>query len=173
MYKMKITPRFSVQEIVNDGIQRNWFEFQAEVFELGQRLTQYMQNYINSHRKRPGTGNLAKNIKFYGKISPAKIEWGIGKLSVLNRSAKYWYVLNYGTMTTGQRFIPPATTGNFEGSPPDSSLRGKGNQKFFHDAGIMYYMKPVTPIRPINYIQSTQFKLGRELSIILAKLGKG
>ena len=169
MYKFTCTPKFSTQEIMDSTINKDWFIFQADAFELGQKLTAYMQNYINTNRKRPGTGNLANAIQFYGKTGAGYIEWGIGKLSILNRRAKYWYVLNFGATTTGKRFVPPATTGNFEGSPPNSSLIGRGTQRFFHDSGMMYYMQPKVPIRPINYIQASQHKLGQELSKLLAK----
>lgn len=172
MFKMKITPIFNVQKIIDDTIGKDWFIFQDAVFDLGRKLTSYMQNYINTHRKRSGgTGNLANNIKFYGNTGTGRIEWGIGDMSTLNRNAKYWYVLNYGKMITGQRFIPPATKGSFEGQAPDSSLIGKGTQRLVRDN--KFYIKPKVPIRPINYIESTQFKLGKELGKILAKLRRG
>jgi len=174
MMRLKITPQFSVKEIIDQSIGKDWYLLQDQAFDMGKKLTSYMQNYINSHRKRSGgTGNLAKQIKFYGKAGAGlgKIEWGIGRIATLNRSARYWYVLNFGKMVTGQRFTPPATTGSFEGQAPDSSLIGKGTQRLVRDN--KFYINPKAPIRPINYIQATQAKMGQELGRLLAKLRRG
>jgi len=175
--QMKITPRFSIREIMTDTIRKDWFRFQNFAFESGKSLAIYMQNYINSRRKRRrGTGNLADAITFETfATAPARVGWGIGNISVLNAKAKYWYVVNYGKMVSGQAFIPARgkfVPGSFEGDAPKSALRG-GVQHFNYHDGSNMGMYPKSPIRPINYIQASRAKFNRELSLLIAKIRKG
>jgi len=175
--KVTITPKFSVKEIMDTTIRKDWFIFQSEAFDLGVRLTAYMQNYINSRRKRKGgSGNLAKTITF--EPSPnttAQIGWGIGNIALLNAKAKYWYVINYGKTVSGQPFVPGKgkfVPGSFEGSAPRSALRG-GAQKFNYKDGSGMGMNPKSAVRPINYIQASRAKMNRNLLAIILKIKKG
>lgn len=177
--RAKVTPKFNVAEIMKDTIEKDWMLFQNEAFEMGKKLTSYMQSYVNSNRHREGgTGNLAKAIKFYGKTGAGFISWGIGKISYLTTKVPYWYVVNYGFMTTGERFIPKGGLGYFNGGrAPDSSLIGSGTERWHGTEteatlgeNFGFYLKPKTPVRPINYIQATQHQLGAEFKQLLAKL---
>lgn len=170
---LKITPRFSAKEIYDETIAKDWFIFQNQAYLLGQRMTTYMQNYINRNRhRRGGTGNLAKAMNFQGFTAPGIVSWGIGFIPSL---PKYWYVINYGKMVTGEAFIPfrgKFVPGSFEGSRPNSALKG-GVEKFNIGDGSKFGMYPKSVIRPINYIQSTQARLNTNLTALLARIRMG
>lgn len=179
MANFSISPRFDVNEIVNESIKRNWFEFQEKALELGQDVEQYMQNYINAHRKRTGgTGNLAKLMKLEVlSTAPARIEWGIGDINVLNQQAPYWYVVNYGKTTSGQKYIPNYgnfVPGKYRGGDgrPDASQRGRGTEGFQYQRGA-WGMYPSSPIRPMHYISVASAHLKRKLRSILTSISRG
>lgn len=175
--KVTITPNFNVKEIIDTTIGKDWFAFQLEALNLGIRTTAYMQNYINSRRKRRGsTGNLAKTITFEPiSNTMARIGWGIGNINLLNAKAKYWYVINYGKTVSGHPFVPAKgkfVPGSFEGNTPSSALTG-GVQKFNYKDGSGMGMIPKSAVRPMNYIQASRVKFNRDFLITLAKIKKG
>lgn len=175
--KMRITPKFNVREIIDTTIRKDWFLFQNQVHQTGIAITAYMQNYINSRRKRRGnSGNLASSITFEPFTStPATIGWGIGNINILNQKAKYWYVVNYGKTVGGQPFIPAKgkfIPGSFEGNAPSSALK-TGVQKFNYNDGSNMGMFAKTPIRPLNYIQATRARFNRDLVRLISRLKKG
>lgn len=175
--KMKVTPRFNVREIIDSTIRKDWFSFQSRAVILGQSLQIYMQNYINSRRKRRGTtGNLAKSVTF-DVIStfPARVEWGVGNISVLNTQAPYWYVVNYGKMVGGQPFVPNRgrfVPGSFEGNAPHPAMK-TGVQKFNYNDGSKMGMSPKSAIRPLNYIQASRARFNRDFRKLLLSIKKG
>ncbi len=175
---VKITPKFNVREIIDTTIRKDWFLFQLEAMKLGFVTKRFMKKYININRKRSGgTGNLARTIKMK-KISniPGVVGWGIGFIPTLNKKAPYWYVLNYGATTSGEKFIPPPSRGHFDGSRPNSSLRGKGKDRWRSGVestlgeSLGYLMIPKTPIRPINYIDASDFHFQIKLINLFQKL---
>lgn len=170
---LRITPRFNAKEIYDEVITGNWFEFQNEAYLLGNKMAHYMQNYINRNRhRRGGTGRLAKSMKFQGFTAPGIVSWGIGHIPSL---PKYWYVINYGKMVTGEPFIPfrgGFVPGSFEGNRPDSALKG-GVERFNRGDGSGFGMKAKSAIRPINYIQATQARLNSNLTALLARIRMG
>ncbi len=172
MITVKITPKFSPEEIRKTTIEKDWFRFQYEAFNLGAVLLRYMQSYINANRKRSGgSGRLAKSINLHKQTGAGMIAWGIGHIPTLQNKVPYWYVLNYGKMFRGGLFIPgkgKGMMGSFEGNRPDVSMKGKGTQRWINDG--QYYMKPKTPIRPINYIESTLHRLYTGLNKIFRKI---
>ncbi len=174
--EMIVTPKFSSKEY-ELNLQKFWFEFQDVAFELGKTLTIYMQEFINTRCNRRGnTGNLANTITFEGNITaPARIEWGIGNITLLNAKAKYWYVINYGKTVSGQNFIPNKgkfVPGSFEGNAPESALR-QGVNKFNYKDGSGMGIIPKSVVRPLNYIQATRTKLNSELVTLINSLKKG
>jgi len=176
--QMKITPRFSVREIIDSTIGKDWFRFQAEAMALGQSLHAYMQSFINSNRKRQGgSGNLAKSINFDKKAGAGlgRIWWGIGHIPTLQSRAPYWYVVNYGKTVSGRPYIPNYgnfVPGRFSGGDgrPQASMRGKGVESFRYAPDSGMGMNPRSPIRPMNFIQSTRHKLNIDLRAILDRL---
>jgi len=175
MLKLKITPRFSTKEIIDSTIKKDWFLFQLEAHNMGIALTAYMQSYINSNRKRRGgTGNLAKTIKFYPLNTAGVVSWGIGSIAELNQQAKYWYVVNYGKKITGEAFVPyngKFTPGSFEGSRPNHAFAGgQGVMHFNKGDHSGFGMKAKSVIRNINYIEATRAKLMIDMNRLLMRL---
>ena len=170
---LKITPRFSARQIIDETITKSWFEFQNEAYLLGNRMATYMQNYINSNRhRRGGTGNLAKAMQFQGFSGAGIVSWGIGFIPSL---PKYWYVINYGKMVSGEPFVPGRgrfMPGSFEGNKPDSALKD-GVERFNYGDGSGFGMKAKSVVRPMNYIQSTQARLDANLTALLARIRMG
>jgi len=175
MLKMSITPKFNTKTIVSDTIGRTWFTFQNEAHLLGVALTAYMQSYINSNRRRRGgTGNLAKAIKFYPLNTVGVVSWGIGSIAELNQQAKYWYVVNFGKKITGEDFVPyngKFTPGSFEGSRPNHAFAGgRGVMHFNKGDHSGFGMKAKSVIRNINYIEATRAKLMIDMNRLLMRL---
>jgi len=174
--KIKITPRFSASQIIEEDLNKSWFEIQAHFLEAGHSLLKYMRSYINSNRKRSGgTGNLARAIDMKVLSTTGQVSWGIGHIPTLNLRAKYWYVLNFGKTITGKTFVPgmgKAVPGFFGGgNRPDSSKRGAGTEHFTY-ARKTFAMNPGA-IRPTNYIQASEHMLKIHINTILARFGMG
>lgn len=177
--KMTITPKFDVHRWARKKIESTWLDFQARALDLGKISHAYMINYIMSHKKRgqsphvDGTMPLEKSIKLdILATAPARISWGIGNISVLQTQSPYWYVLNYGKTVGGRRFIPgggKAVPGFFQPSGAPMGNKRNGREAFVYSPGT-FIMYPKQAIRPINYIQATQFRVGREMRRILATL---
>ena len=177
--RIRITPKFNVQKIINKAINKKWFIFQEQVFSLGHEILAYMQNYINANTKRSGsTGNLAKSmtLEVSAGAGTGKVFWGIGNMEILNTEAKYWYVVNFGKMITGQPYVPyhgKRVPGSFNGNVPDSSLTGNGSEQFNKGDGSGFSMSAKTPIRPMSYIQASRHQLDVKLRMVLASLRRG
>jgi hypothetical protein len=181
--KAELTPKFKVNEIYSDWIERDWFIFQEAVFDLGQEMLEYIHKLITDKSRRDGkTGRLNSSIKLYPQHGMASVGWGIGRISEMNSIAKYWYILNFGGMSwaglTGQ-----AVPGKFGGHVPDGNMAGTGvgNEHFdytpytsmAHGKEELSFMHVKNPIKGMNYIQESQMQLDRELSIILNSIKKG
>ena len=173
--QLRITPKFNVREIISTTIEKDWINFQAGAFNIGKKLHSYMQTYINSHRRRRGgSGKLSKSINFEVKAGAGlgSIFWGIGNVNLL---LAHYYVINYGKMITGGEFIPNRgnfVPGSFEGSRPNSALRG-GVERFNYKDGSGFGMKPGKAIRPMHYIEATKARLNANLRALLLKLKAG
>ena len=139
----------SVEQLVNGVSQR--------MSDLGLDTVEFMRTTIHNSAKRGSMGNLGNAIrKYQGYFGP--VEWvGVGLIDELNQKAPYWSVVNYGG------YVPPANIGMFENTgAPDSSLTGRGTEVWHHvgTAAAAYglnfwFMRPKSPIRPMNYIEST------------------
>lgn len=171
---MRITPKLNIHKWCSEKISENWFELQAGIMDMGRNLHSYMINYIKIHKHRfPSFGNLEKRIGFKIDTShPAQIFWGIGYRPTLTKLAPYWHVLNYGKKITGQRFIPGGGKYRpikFGGSNANPGLRGQGSQLATSWIPIGGGKTP-TVIRPINYIEATQYQVNMELRKIIQLL---
>ncbi len=174
--RIKITPRFSANQIIEQDLNKSWAELEVHFFQAGHSLLKYMRHYINSNRKRSGgTGNLAKAIDIKIFSTTGQISWGIGHIPTLQSRAPYWYVLNYGKTISGKRFVPgmgKAVPGYFGGgNRPDSSKKGAGTEHFSY-ARNTFLIYPGA-IRPINYIESSEHMLKVHINTILARFSMG
>ena len=123
--------------------------------QLALETRDHMRQVIKQKTYRRGsTGNLAKRINAY-KITNG---WGIGDKQELDYFAPYWYLMNYGGMTTISA-RGKAVYGNFEGQPPDGKLSGSnpggGSAGFTKGSLPVYPMTPKFPVMPKNYIEDT------------------
>lgn len=172
--KLKITPRFSTKEIMDDTIRKHWTNFQYRAIVMGGKLAHYMKHYITANRKRAGgTGNLSKAIKFEKTVGAGVFSWGIGDINLLNNQAKYWYVVNYGKKISGGEFIPGGRKYRpieFTDGRADSSKRSQGTARAISFKRITGNESIPSVIRPMNYIQATRHQLDKEIRQLLAKL---
>jgi len=172
--RMKITPPFRAREIYDIAIKKNWFEFQLGIFEIGKLAHSYMQNFINTNRKRQGgTGNLSKDITFEPKTGAGTVFVGVGNTDILNSRAPYWYVTNYGKKITGEPFVPgggKVRPIDFGGSPPEASLRGRGTEKVTGVKRITGQEPVPSIVRPMHYIQATQHRVNADLRNLLRRI---
>ena len=153
--------------------------FQNRALMLGQRIHAYMIGYIASHKKRAqsphldGTLSLEKSIKLHIlATAPAIISWGIGHIPSLQAQSPHWYVINYGKTVSGRRFIPgggKAVPGYFQPSGRPMANKRNGREPFIYSPGT-FIMYPKNPVRAMNYIESTQFRLSNEFRVLLATL---
>ena len=124
---------------------------------LGKETTDHMRMVISTqkHRRAGSEGNLEKNINFTIEDRPNKYVVGVGSLTELNLSAPYWYIINYGGMSTiAARGI--TLYGNFEGSAPEGRFAGTGvGRQSFSQNLPAYPMTPKYPIWAMNYLEQT------------------
>lgn len=179
--RITITPKFNVHQWAKTKLDTDWLTFQNRALMLGQRMQSYMIGYIMGHKKRAqsphldGTLPLETSIKFHIiATAPAMISWGIGHIPSIQAQSPHWYVINYGKTVSGGRFIPnrgQAVPGYFQPSGKPQANKRNGREPFIYSPGT-FVMYPKQAIRPLNYIQASQFKLGNEFRILLASLKK-
>lgn len=150
------TPPLTFQK----NIRFQFVSVQEGMVVLAEQTRDHMRDIIR-HRERgvslrpPGSGNLEKAINVYVEESPDVFTVGIGSIPELNNRAPYWYLINYGGMSTiAARGM--TLYGNFNGSPPDSSLAGTGvGNQTFNQSLPAYPMTPKSPIAGKHYIELT------------------
>jgi hypothetical protein len=101
------------------------------------------------------TGNLIRHFRAEPLHIPGRVGWGVGDIAELDREAKGWRHLNYGSIAIGA---------NWEHWLPKG--RWISNRWVPDPEG--YWFKPTKPIAPRNYIEKTiadlQFAIDRVLS---------
>jgi hypothetical protein len=171
-FQVTFSPQFNVKTIYDESIGElagTWLS--ALFYELADNMLTYIQGFINSNSHREGqTGNLARSIKLYrGTFKElGEISWGIGLISEMNQLAPYWYLINFGGLTTIAK-EGRGVGGYFDGEePPDKSKRGTnvGTDKFIQ-ARNNFFMFPKSPIRPMNYIENTRLRLEFQIENII------
>lgn len=131
---------------------------------LGGDAQDRMRNIINSEKVRRGSKNELEDAI---RVHELKDGVGVGKISEL---PLYWYVLNYGTKyKTGEKFIPPANLGHFEGTAPSSNLHetGGGTDRWTHTGNRKDFLMKPKVFTPINYIEKTLSWIDSRIKTIL------
>lgn len=163
MLSTNFTPKFDVIQIYNEMISKNWFEIQLKVYELGNEMLAYIQQYITSQIKsKDSTGNLVRSIKLDAQAGAGEgqVAWGIGYIPEMNKTAPYWRLMNYGGSTwQGDYHFTP---GFFDGGKFIYNPMIKEGQSL--PSGV----KGV--ITPMNYIDVTRMQAERALNKILREL---
>lgn len=152
--------------------------------ELGNKTAVEMRRNVKAGIKRKASGALSSNINLDLIPGLDTIIAGIGKISDLNSSTPYWFVVNYGARfpgnisaalegKTGLPYVPPVTRGYFNGNPryPDGSLSDKKRKQVWTTrSNGKFYMVPKKPIRPSNYIEETRSWLTNYWDIFWASI---
>jgi len=124
------------------------------------------QNVINSIIRDGSTGNLVRAIEYYieDNVGGGRTV-GIGSIPELNYMAPYWYLVNYGGLSSiaarGESLYGYFGTMIAHGRP-NASMRGVNvsgakiaTEKFTPMGQGGYRMTPTAPIAPKNYIEKT------------------
>jgi len=169
-FNTTFTPKFDVKTIYDEAINGGSAWLCSLVYELGDRMLGSIQTYINANSHREGrTGNLANSIKLYREPSTklGEVTWGIGLISEMSKLAPYWYLINFGGLTTIAK-EGRGVGGSFGGDAPDSAKRGTdiGTQTFTQGKD-MFFMFPKNPIKPMNYIEFSRNLLVFEINQLL------
>ena len=165
MISVSITPNFDSKIIYNEFIEKNWFEFQSALFDAGNTMLSYMQQYITSKVKGESTGNLVRSIKLYQEAGAgtASVSWGIGLISEMNALAPYWHIIDVGGsgFKGDYHFVPGFFNGNkFVYNP----MIAEGKSLPSGVKGI---------IKPMHYVDATRLQLDREIQRIIQSLKGG
>ena len=160
MFKVTVTtagvkPRQFIGKI-NAKVQ----DIEEGLVKLGDETVNHIRHVINTSKKRESDthsdkyhkftrDNLALSMQKKINYSGDRTHIGVGYIPDLEKFAPYWKVVNYGG------YVPPAVRGFFSGgSSPLASMKGTGTQAFYPDSKG-FLMVPKSPIRPMNYIQTT------------------
>ena len=163
MFSATFDPKFDAKLIYDEIIAKNWFEIQLRVYELGNDMLSYMQQYITAQIKgKDSTGNLVRSIKLHAEAGAGEgtVAWGIGYIPEMNKIAPYWRLMNYGGSTWhgDYHFVP----GFFSGD------KFVYNPTIKEGKALPSGVKGV--ITPMNYIDVTRMQADRELNKILRSL---
>ena len=149
------TPPFQFVKIIT----LKFIDLKKTMGVLGRSTRNYMREIIETqkHRKSGSSGRLEKAINYYIEPTPNYYTVGIGLIEELNYSAPYWYLVNYGGMSTiaargGTLY------GNFDGiNPPLKEFAGTGvgHGYFYEGRNPSFPMKPKNPVWAMSYIQRT------------------
>lgn len=127
-----------------------------------------MRNFITVKSKN-SDGVLEEALTVEFTQGRNTISFGIGNKEKLTREVPYWYVLNFGTTFSGQKFIPRGFIGYVNGGAPIAGEVNKTGDVFEQNGGG-HLIKPgsFTPIDYIsvgmNYISSRLRELEKAIS---------
>jgi len=170
-----ITPKFVAQQLFDETIGKDWYRFQYKAMVIGRYLHQYMLHYLesNRHRERKTIGeSITKYLDFQAEAGAGtgQVSWGIGHVPTLMTHVPYFHILNDGKKIGGGVFIPGGGKARpvvFTDGNADPNRRGTGG-----NAVTMMRKQsghPIRAIRPIPYIDATQFKMLHEINKLLAE----
>jgi len=159
-------------------LDQNWFEFQKELYELGQKLTDDVKKYIDAHKTTPSYKNmtLSSEIDFIdlSVTGPGRAGFAIGDTDKLNQKVPYWYWINYGIAQTGTT-IPGGGNfvklGQFNAGNPKPEYGEKAGRWITGDfqEGKKYSFKPYRPMPAWHYIEYLTFLADYEVQLVVDK----
>ena len=170
MIKVNIIQTGKKPEELIANLDKNWFEFQASIIDLGHKTRNKIIDIIKINKKRPQAGEpetLENAIEMEEFIQPASIGFGIGNINKLEEEAPYYLAINYGSAHLVGKRLPSGYFSPGEGKPSSSSFRG-GRWKVGGDYSAL--IKNAIP--PMNYIEKTNFWFEIELSKLIKTLEK-
>jgi len=144
----------SFSEEINKLVEK----VENEITMFGYNVAATMRTTIAASTKRkPSSGNLAKNIT----AEKTQTGIGIGSILKLDSNAPYWKIVNDGGV------IPPKTWGYFPGYT--GPVTGHTGDERWTTTGSMkdWYIDPQKPITPMYYIEQTVNWIDMRLPILL------
>lgn len=154
--------RFGADPVkVTKNLITQFISMDNAMVKLGDETRDYMRNVISTtkHRKLGSRDNLENHINVYTEDGGRVV--GIGSRAELDHFAPYWFIVNYGGMTT-LAARGGGLYGSFDGvNPPLAQFAGTGvgHGSFFEGTpaadGKIYKMSPRNPIWAMNYIEKT------------------
>jgi len=133
--------------------------------KLGSETKKKMHEVIQSNKVRPQAGEPTKledniDVEFY----PAEAGWGVGEIDKLNKNAKHWRAVNYGSSHMVGKHLPPGIFDPGTASPDAGSFRAGRFKKGMNKDGKSYSPIVTKEISPMNYITKTINFVRREIN---------
>jgi len=155
---------------LSSALQRQWFLWQEEVFELGEKTVEVMKDRIEQTRKREKgkEGGLASLIEMEVIDTTGKIHFGIGNIEKLKEQAPYYKFINDG----GKIPVKKVPYGIFSNYPKPSSevpQTGRWIVGGKDEEGKSYTFTPKKPVEGKHFIEAGIFFFKRNLKEILKK----
>jgi hypothetical protein len=169
MIKVTVRNKDGIDDIIQ-MINEDVFNFKDELMNLSGEVLDFMRDYVNSRKKRDdkvtaNTGKLEEVLDVDEKYDTGNtFGWGIGDEDKLNKDAKYWKVLNFGS----DHIVGMKVPGEFPSGKPVAD----GSGEAFIKTGGSYLMIPKEPIVGIDYIENTRALLERRIIEIANNFGK-
>jgi len=162
--KSKITAKGTTPEMMIRKVLVMGKQISILMDQFGDKTVKKFYDVIEKGRRRgpSRSGNrMTKSIKKYtGGLTGTTFWVGIGKVAEMDSLAPYWRVVNYGGI------IPSPSVGYFgDHHPPDPSLTGQGYEPWTEAENEFFFsrwlMIPKSQIRPMNFVEATQFWVSR------------
>ena len=162
---------------ISYALQKQWFLWQEEVFELGEKTVEVMKDRIEQTRKREKgkEGGLTSLIEMEVIDTTGKIHFGIGNIEKLKEQAPYYKFINDGGKIPGQKGNSPPKRvpyGIFSNYPKPSSevpQTGRWIEKGKDEEGKSYTFTPKKPVEGKHFIEAGIFFFKRKLKEVLKK----
>lgn len=161
MIRITVRNKDAIDDIIAQ-VERDVADFKNQLLNLDNEVLEFMRDYIDSRKKRADkitstTGKLEEVLDVDLKYdSDDKFGWSIGDEDKLNKEAKHWRALNFGSdhiTRTGNKAHRVA--GEFPSGPPKSGASGEA---FINIRGS-WLLIPQKPIVGIDYIENTKTML--------------
>lgn len=168
--RLKTTKNLNSFEKYSDALHKQWFLWQNEVFELGEKTVEVMRKRIEETRKREKgkIEGLASLIEMEVLDMTGKIHFGIGNIEKIKEKAPYYNFINYG----GKLPAKPVPSGIFSNFPkPDKNVPQTGRWLVGQEdeIGQKYTFIPKKVVEGKHYIEAGVFFFARKLKEIYQK----
>jgi len=152
---------------IKETIKIHEIKTRSKVDQIGAATAKKMQDVINGSKVRPQAGEPKTledniNVEYY----PGQTGWGVGNISLLDRVARYWRALNYGSKHLIGKQLPPGVFDPGMAKPDAGSSRAGRFKAGMHKGGSTYSPIIKNEIHPMNYITKTVNFVRREINKI-------
>ena len=156
---------------IKESINVHEQNVRLKVKNLGSSTVKKMKVIIKGNKVRPQAGEptiLENNIdvEFYSDDTG----WGVGEIAKLDKNAKHWRAINYGSKHLVGKHLPPGIFEPGTASPDQGSFRAGRFKEGMSKDGSSYSPIIKKEILPMNYITKTINFVRREINKL--KFGK-